>query len=180
MNVKEYVDLIDKTAVYPRSVDNFGIAYCFLGLLDESMEVEEAWEKYELGEVGEDVLLKEFGDVYWYTTALCKLLEIDPAAVIFNLNSFERYDDLPSGNPFGMIKKFYRDDKPIDKQVMEKFLFFMLDDVIDIKIRQMRLNLTSRGEPIDNITKGNILQMNYDKLIKRRKEGTIQGDGDNR
>lgn len=125
MNVEEYQDIIQKTAIYPTEV---GLAYCALGLTGESGEVAEKIKKLyrdnqdlipyiQMGQEPADVntreryfeirkdVLKELGDVIWYVTALA--------------------------NEFGL---------PLSE----------------------------------------ILEANYNKLIKRRETGTLQGSGDHR
>ena len=77
MTIKEYQEIINLTAVYPREI---GIMYCTLGLCGEAGEVAEKVKKVfrdNQGIVTEDKrheLKKEIGDVLWYCTALASEL----------------------------------------------------------------------------------------------------------
>jgi len=77
MEIKEYQEIIKKTAIYPKDV---GVMYCALGLSGESGEVAEKIKKLirdtnylEERDYSDDFkkgLKKELGDVIWYVTAL--------------------------------------------------------------------------------------------------------------
>lgn len=73
MTVKEYQEIIEKTAVFPK---NIGLTYCTLGLCGESGEVAEKVKKLYRDQNGEitdefkQAVKKEIGDVLWYVTAL--------------------------------------------------------------------------------------------------------------
>lgn len=73
MTVKEYQEIINKTAVFPK---NIGLTYCTLGLCGESGEVAEKVKKLyrdhngEITEEFKQAVKKEIGDVLWYITAL--------------------------------------------------------------------------------------------------------------
>ena len=41
MEINKYKEIIAKTAIYPKEVSNFGIAYSWLGLIEEAIVVEE-------------------------------------------------------------------------------------------------------------------------------------------
>jgi len=73
MNVKEYQEIIQKTAIYPKEI---GVMYCTLGLTGEAGEVAEKVKKLYRDNAGvvteefKNSLKKEIGDVLWYCTAL--------------------------------------------------------------------------------------------------------------
>lgn len=73
MTIKEYQEIINKTAVFPK---NIGLMYCTLGLCGESGEVAEKVKKLyrdhngEITEEFKQAVKKEIGDVLWYITAL--------------------------------------------------------------------------------------------------------------
>ena len=61
MNLIKYEEIINKTAVYPKKVDDAGLYYCLVGLFDE---IDEVKEKILDGE-SEESINKELGDVVW-------------------------------------------------------------------------------------------------------------------
>lgn len=74
MNFKEYQQVVEATAVYPKVGEN--IIYPVLGLCGESGEIAEKVKKVlrdNSGEFNNNIiteLIKELGDVLWYITAL--------------------------------------------------------------------------------------------------------------
>ena len=45
MKIEEYKEIIKKTFVYPETVDNFALAYGYIGLLDELNELSKESQK---------------------------------------------------------------------------------------------------------------------------------------
>lgn len=155
MKIEEYQKIIGQTAVYPKQVDNFGLAYCWLGLLGE-------WNEFL--NANQTNIKKEFGDFCWYLVAFCKEADID-VKEIFNPNNIDsHYQDISEN-----IKKYYRDGKPLDKNNIIKALsskFYNGKKIIEMWGYSFDLE--------------EILEINYNKLIKRRETNTLHGDGDNR
>lgn len=171
MEIKKYRTLIEQTAVFPQKVENFGLAYGWLGLIDEISEVGSAILVYEQSRSYENkkLLLKEFGDVIWYMTALCEEIGIDVATIINykgDLESLKQYGTIASF--CGKIKKFYRDQKKIDPQEMTGVLAFSY--AAHIKPNMDKYDITIEE----------VMETNYNKLIKRKEENKLKGDGDNR
>ncbi len=73
MDVKEYQEIIKKTAVFPKEI---GVPYCTMGLCGEAGEVAEKVKKLYRDREGlvtpefRKDIKKELGDVVWYVTAL--------------------------------------------------------------------------------------------------------------
>lgn len=158
MTIKEYQEIINTTAVYPQKVDNFGLAYCVLGIFDELSEIRDKVVKNDT----QVNINKEIGDVLWYICASCKELNLDFEEIIK-----DRKND-PLIDPyyiFGITKKFYRDNKPIDTDKIKGYLKDLLYGVL---------------KHLPEQTIYSILEDNYNKLIKRRETNTLHGDGDNR
>lgn len=162
MKYQEYSEIISKTAIYPKEVKNFGVAYCFLGIYDE---LHEYHEKVRDGDI--EGAKKEKGDVFWYIAALCNELDISFTILMERYKSETKKGLVEYPNfYYGHIKKFYRDNKQIDRNhIMTSFMLPILERLLE-------------DETDESIA--SILQQNYDKLIKRRETNTIQGDGDNR
>lgn len=161
MNLKQYSTIIEKTAVFPRKVENFGIAYCLLGLFDELFEVEEKI----INKDTKENILSEVGDVCWYVCALCNEIGISFEDIINNRKSSgSQYSPLKL---FGLVKKHYRDNKEIDKDFFYKSLSGFISYLFDFS------GVTDEEISI-------LLENNYKKLIARRETNTLHGDGDNR
>lgn len=170
MNKTDYIELINKTAVYPREVKNFGRAYTFLGFLGELNEFEETFLLFMEGQATQEDVLKELGDVEWYRTALSLEYEIivpdmDPvrAPNIPNL--------IRATKEFGLgccekVKKHFRDGKNINEDLF--LLIQMFNDLLYYVCDYMSCTIED------------IRTMNAEKLIRRREEGTLHGDGSNR
>lgn len=172
MEIKDYQEIIKKTAVFPSTVDNFGIAYAMLGLDGEFGEV---LEELDQRLINKKNLTKESGDCCWYLTALSNELKLDIEEV-FNFESneltlhtqvyiikFQATKAILSEK----VKKFYRDGKELDKIEMTTLLNNMAFCIYGL----IRAN---------NIEFSEVLQKNYDKLIKRRETNTLHGEGSNR
>jgi hypothetical protein len=174
MELDKYQTIIAQTAVFPKSVDNFDLAYGYMGLMDEWIEWIDELQKYEVT-LDKHSVVKEHGDWIWYTTALCVFLDIPLKDVFSPISSFSsvlKNKELGEINRRllkfnGNVKKYYRDKKELDTR-----------ELLNI-IRSM----SSYGEHIAKeigYSIPEVLQVNYDKLIKRRETNTIHGDGDHR
>ncbi len=150
-----YTDIIQKTAVFPKQVNDFSLAYFTLGLFDELSEYYDA-----LIENSSDMaIIKEAGDVCWYACGIANHLELDFMELVNN-----RQKD-KSLNPFlllGLVKKHYRDNKELDKEQVSKILKIILYECMEGHDPEL------------------ILRTNYEKLIDRLERNAIQGSGDNR
>lgn len=160
MTVEEYEIIIDKTSVFPRKVDDAGLYYIVVGLHDELYEVREKIYAND----AEESILKEIGDVLWYMCALCNELKLSFSKVISERKELEsgKYD---VEKLFGIVKKHYRDNKAIDKEIVYNILIHLADSLLDHLSQEQVLE---------------ILEQNYNKLILRRRTNTLHGDGDNR
>jgi NTP pyrophosphatase (non-canonical NTP hydrolase) len=81
MDFNTFQKIIRKTAIYPHQGDN--LAYPALGLTGEAGEVADKVKKLirdangKLSEDRREELIKELGDVLWYTAALASELGVD-------------------------------------------------------------------------------------------------------
>lgn len=174
MNLKEYNKLTHETAVYPREVNNFGLAYCFLGLIDEINEfVDVLWEE------SPKVLsiVKEGGDAFWYLSETCnQYTQLNFPQIVESAKELAESEDFYSNESSagsgletiaGDIKKFYRDNKPLDTMKVTAALVYEFAGIIAI--------FNEYGISLEEV-----LETNYLKLKKRRETNTIHGDGDYR
>jgi NTP pyrophosphatase (non-canonical NTP hydrolase) len=159
MKFKEYATIIEQTAVYPKSVDNFDLAYCYLGIMGESYELVKATERYDIVN-----MKKEAGDVIWYTTALANFYNLNIEELFVRKDESDEDLDLFMSFP-ELIKKYYRDNKDIPIDTIKTIITIIWNSTI---------------EEFTDEEVSEILQTNYDKLLKRKKDGVLKGDGDNR
>lgn len=213
MDPKTYKQIIAQTAIYPKTVEDFGLAYGLIGFVDETLELDE-----KIITILDDYLInmkinptivskpllktlteikKELGDVMWYSCLICEKAEIDFETFISVLEDvvsaarktqdfdYESEYEVPS--IFAMVKKFYRDGKVLDK-------YGIIDEMIDAIVKNMstvhfiytefnnamELTKEERAEFENFFDIRHVLALNYEKLMGRRENNTIHGDGDNR
>ncbi len=172
MKVQDYKTIYKKTAKFPTQVDNFGLAYVFLGLLDEFEELLNSLKTDDI-----DLIYKEAGDVYWYALGICNEAELDFDAILNDvtfklLADVHDFEDVVPYGVHGMVKKYYRDNKPLDKIALIKLVYYHLAHTTYLIV-----NLTKES-PYNVVS--NIMDINYKKLTQRLENDTIHGDGDNR
>lgn len=169
MNFKDYSSIVDETAIYPKEVTNFGIAYCLIGMFDEMNEyMEKLAEPKKYTKEEKDA---ERFDVIWYICAFCKEVGLNFEEIIKDgmLKDEPLESDLETDvNPFrlfGLVKKYYRDNKELDKEKVTSMLISFVSTLLE-------------GLSLKEVNEG--LQTNYDKLIDRRNRNVVSGDGDKR
>jgi NTP pyrophosphatase (non-canonical NTP hydrolase) len=160
MDIKEYKEIIAKTAIFPSKVDNFGLAYCWLGLMGETAEVED--------DPRSEGNMKEIGDVCWYMTACANILNLD-LHKIFDVKRDVESKHVSLASLSEKIKKYYRDNLDLSQYSS------IFEDAFTMHLRFL---FTWTGIESDELPE--ILEQNYNKLIKRRETGTLQGSGSNR
>lgn len=169
MEIKDYIGIIEKTAVYPQEVSGFGICYTFLGILGEMGEFVEKsrFIDFENPEEVTRDLLKEAGDVLWYVTAMSLEAKLDTEGILntpeefFFSKGYTEHDIVAE-----MLKKLYRDSKELNLEILDNFLRSIVSEI------RVQIN--------NDYMFSKVLEMNYNKLIKRRETNTLHGDGDNR
>lgn len=94
MNMTEYMNHADRTAVHPLTIPEgayphlAGLLYCATKLCGESGEVAEVIGKALRDDGGRfpperrRKLVLEMGDVFWYLARICKLMNINPEIVL--------------------------------------------------------------------------------------------------
>lgn len=157
MEIGEYKGIIKETAIYPTKVDNFGLAYCWLGLIGESEEAMLAEGEDKIGEIG---------DVVWYSTAIANEMNLNLENILHS--TIDVNDYYPNLNEYSeKIKKYYRDNTPIDVEELENVLAYNLKNVFAFCM-------------VEEDTLDEIMEKNYTKLIKRRETNKLHGDGNHR
>ena len=169
MNIKEYQELINKTAVYPKE---FGLGYCMLGLDGEFGEFLDS-----LNGQDEKSKIKECGDVWWYLVAtIRKEFNVDCSKIfrdsiiprdILDINYIKQFHNTKS-KLSEKVKKTYRDNASI----------VINDDLLTI-FKSLEFNLRCIMY-LHNLDYSEVLKTNYNKLIKRRNTNTLHGSGSDR
>lgn len=168
MEITEYQDIIQKTAIYPK---HLGPAYTTLGLIGELGEFAVAIAKND-----EPNIKKEAGDVFWYITATCNEFHI-LVEEAFQLKDHKWPNEYGPDN--------CADEAIfISTEVSELVKKYCRDGNIDISRLTLGLNIIFTQVLMAanhyGIEFEEILEANYTKLIKRRETDTLHGSGDNR
>lgn len=177
MTIKEYIPIFEKTAVYPTTVKNFGLAYLFMGLLEELGELRDIindnkTKKQKLK------IEKELGDCYWYLLGTTIFLKVDFEQMFVKIdwNELEISENLGFfvsdtitlwSNNAGHIKRYYRDNNVDKAQLLLGSIFTITN----------RLNYICHCL---NIPIEQVLATNVGKLTVRKQKNTLHGEGDNR
>jgi NTP pyrophosphatase (non-canonical NTP hydrolase) len=167
MELNEYIKWSLSIAVYP---SDLGIAYCGIGLVDETIE---CLDKIVQGAEPEEIK-SELGDVLWYMARCFDELGYDMVTEIQSTELPKTQDitDIHSdflvetGKYLGKCKKLLRGDG-VTPEVMLPFL--------KSAYAYYLLILAANDLYLDQV-----LEYNYNKLEGRRANGTIQGSGDHR
>jgi len=144
----------------------FPVVYFGCGIAEETAEL---YQELVTSLPNDSALLLETGDVLWYIYALC--MEIgDIHTDLYKQSSgikYEKEDLLPIvGQLAGSIKKLHRGDK-----AKEDFIPRIQNDVNKLLAA------------LDSLSGGRLdeaMQMNIEKIRRRKEAGTIRGDGSKR
>lgn len=162
MKYKQYKKIISETAVFPKTVDNFDLAYFYLGLIDELYELNNAFQI----STSTLAIAKEISDCIWYLTGLATLYDIELEMKITQKTEFEKLAVQLMGLA-GNIKKYYRDNKQIDKSEIE-LVIILVENYLAQAIKKIES------------TPEEIFELNWNKLMSRKIRNKLHGDGDNR
>jgi|GEM_PF-6051951 NTP pyrophosphatase (non-canonical NTP hydrolase) len=186
MNFQEYTEEASKTAFYPAQVNDFRLAYLALKMNGETGELVEALTEFNLYD-GEKAnltvpkILKEAGDLLWYTSQAAKLIHYIPKSFGFtdyfsdNKYSIYNYVDLLENSTNSIaeyVGKIYRDeDGFLDTSSYLGILGLMIDRIL----RALAYIAKTFDTSLEVIAK-----MNLEKLTSRMKRGKLGGSGDDR
>lgn len=177
----EYQSLTSETAIYPDGED--GITYLIMGIVGESGEVCNKLKKalrgdFELTEQKKKEIGKELGDICWYLFQILKRYRRKPSH--FVPDTIEVYEARHKNLDMQFINRnsillahmcstlgetFY---VGVVRAGYVKEFFCTVLNTLSVMANQLDISL---GEVLDN---------NINKLSKRKDEGVLQGDGDNR
>lgn len=180
----EYQQQALTTAIYPLSRE---LDYTILGLCSEVGEIGEAYDAWEIDDMGEEApatylnLLSEIGDNFWYCAAVADALKL-PLSFVANATS-------PDGPAFlstdahiraittevsklaGILKKSIRDNDGFLSDAAQTKIVEHLSRTLWLLDRLCRRFGTSHTA---------VMNKNLNKLADRKQRGVLQGSGDNR
>ena len=156
MNLQEYIEFTDGTAIYPdaNTGNPLEAMYLLLGLLSEYHEYIRSYYSST-----EDTI-SELGDCFWYLARLQKLFGVKVTEEFYTMFDMAGY-----------IKKYYRDgtiNENIPKWIEARWAS-LIEDLEDL----------NEGSTVTYSVE-DVLDMNVKKLTARMKNNTIKGSGDNR
>jgi hypothetical protein len=141
--IQEHSEVCEKTAIYPEQVNQFGLAYLTLGLLDEFEELKTLTARWsssdvltrlsaqERSEIFQEIIY-EFGDVLWYAHNIHKRIALSFA---HTLEQCMHFIDL-AVSAGQMSCEFTR------KRVSQfEFITWLLHDTFEYEIALQRLHL---------------------------------------
>ena len=187
--LNKYQSLANQTAVYPGRMGDpietamAGLFYVSLGL---SGEIGELQEKIICGD-SEDLIKKEFGDVYWYLSQVCMELGTPMSFLLKTKIDYKKLRSMTSseaiiersllslsvlsGRICEILKKALRDNNghlaPGKK-----------DEIIEALAKILHNLLGTCG--MLNMEAEDIMNGNIEKLFSRKERGLLGGSGDNR
>ena len=176
---EEYQQEALKTGIYPDKGNN--VLYPTLGLMSELGEVAGKLKKMLRDDGGvltidrQEALSGEIGDVLWYVAVLCSELGFEMKKITCDASKCTAPKEL---NVYQMVLETQISMGIISMNIIDntkkesltsvysalKFIFFHIDDIctmLDLQIEQ-----TAKD--------------NLDKLVRRKKRGTLKGEGDKR
>ncbi len=165
MNWDEYVVGVKDTMVYPTPKEE--LACITLGLIEEFYEYEDVCIQQIEDEVSNEDLISELGDLLYYTAALCNYWDYLPN-VVDTLFFAEKHVPMLSK----CINKTIRDDnyKMVNPKRITEY-HTVMDALYSYIVEECVLLGVSMEE---------VMVKNREKLLKRKENGTIKGDGDKR
>lgn len=177
MLAKDYFGIVRETAVYKQRTESEGIMYCYLGIIDER---DELFDVILNGNgYTRTAFVSEMGDVVWYVTATALELKLDPVKILSTPQEFyeENHNIYNIEKLAGPIKKLARDEKPIDLELAEKVLMYT---IAEMKFGMGQENIEWGDDWVDDVSFGEVMETNYNKLSRRKEMNLIHGDGDYR
>lgn len=182
MNFADYQPLAAKTAVYPRTVGDFGMAYCALKLSGEAAELGDKLDELtnaplEAADALRVTARKEAGDVYWYIAGLAReaqldIPEPDAPAWFASPRDCATYLGRRAGAVSEIVGKTYRDHDGILSDDKRVALTTALSDMLAALAWLVVSTLDA--------TVSEVLSANIAKLRDRQQRGVLHGSGDER
>ena len=204
LTINDYQDFAKTTAIYD---SKYKIIYPLLGLINESGEVLGKLKKtmrdnsFVFDEEYTEKMVKELGDVMWYTAALSSDLDIHLEPLLYcgkDIITFNEFQDfikstlyLPNDNKLiYFILQLTKTCGKLSELSLTVNWDLHTDDIINqlssVQFKQygkliksiitwISLIADQLKIDLDHVIKGNV-----DKLSSRKERNTLHGDGDNR
>lgn len=176
MNFSEYQRSVHQFADYPSAMVNGNevkLVYPVFGLVEE---IGEAREKLRAVEECDDLprmtsFMKELGDVCWFCAEILTTLGFEADLSRFTDDSSDDFE-LAYPEISGIMAKAVRDNDGIISP--EKAL------IVKEKIEVIVWTVSEMAKKVCMSDLETVMQINYDKLLSRKKRGVIHGSGDDR
>ena len=187
--LNRYQSSANTVAIYPGrlgerlEITTSGLFYVVLGL---SGEIGELQEKIICQE-HEDLIIKEFGDVYWYISQVCMELDTPMSHLLrvkVNFKKLRKIQDasymierqllslsILSGRINEILKKSFRDNNGHITPAKKEEIIEILSKII---------HSLSGVAGMCNIDPEEAMHKNIEKLFSRKERGVLGGSGDNR
>lgn len=172
MNLREYLAATRETAHYAGVGTSVGALYCYAGLVEERAELQTATARFFHGwpNAASDVL-KEAGDMLWYTVRLSEDAGVAEAVLGGYLWDFgqiparEGYalDPMRLNSLAREVKRLHRDGANLDP------------DALRTTLKELCWTVETAGTTLVEVAVANVK-----KLRDRKDRGVIGGAGDNR
>lgn len=180
MNIDDYQTGASTTADYPgRGFGPLGLAYTATGLISEVGE----WSDAVMQATGNDNIIRELGDVYWYFSQTCLEIGVKPsdalAARTFNevtvtTYPFEVAQNIATRACFRLadqVKKHIRDDMDGITDIRASAIAWQVGEIMVAVIGHANLLRLDVNE---------VARINLAKLADRKERGVIHGTGGHR
>lgn len=163
MNLQEYTEFTNTTAIYPEANTKSPVEamYLLLGFMSEQQEYTEIFSAFAFDyNVSSIEVIKELGDCLWYLTRLEAIFGSTASA-----------EESYTFDIAGAIKKYFRDG--VIHRDIPKWINTQWEEITsDLEL----LNNTS----CEIYSLEEVLDINVEKLTSRKNRGTLTGNGDNR
>lgn len=191
MNLEEYQTKARSTAIY-LDIENSQMIYPALGLVGECGEVAEKVKKlirdfgWDITQERKDAIVKELGDCCWYLANICCDTDLDLNVMYEMRGSFVVNQicilELPQ-----LVLRMNRNASTIAeslehwhyKHKCHQSQHYLYDKPLSINISHILACIEEIAKRCDS-TLEEVCVTNIEKLARRKKEGTLKGDGDSR
>lgn len=175
MNFKDYLEFTNSTAIYPEEVER---SYLIGKLVTESTEVLDVYLKKLRGDFDDNIelytqkVLLEISDCFWYLVRVCDMMKFEVPDLNTNIIETETLVDFM----YNLVWETARLSRLVHTRNSETNKMKLVDDIL---ICMMIITTSLCNMPtLLGSTVEEVLDLNVQKLSKRKKEGTLQGFGE--
>ena len=190
MNLKEYQKQARSTAIYLK-IDNARLIYPALGLIGECGEIAEKIKKlirddmWIMGQDRKDAIAKELGDCCWYLANICCDTDLD-LSMIYTMSGASSTNIVRSLDLPRLVLRMNRHAIKVTESLEQWYYNYDSRPGEIERFTQIPNSLSyiiTCVEEIANrcdLTLEEIYTANLEKLARRKRKGTLTGEGDDR